>query len=101
MNIQWSVKGEILSIYNYTEIDGKIASLTDDMRLHVKQLSETLNSEGMRVIAVAYKKIDQQIIKYAVQDENDMILAGYIGFLDPPKPSAATAIQALQNMVYK
>ena len=54
---------EILSICNYTEIYGKIASLTDDMRLHVKQLSETLNSEGMRVIAVAYKKIDQQIIK--------------------------------------
>ena len=65
VNIQWSVRAveEILSICNYTEIDGKIASLTDDMRLHVKQLSETLNSEGMRVIAVAYKKIDQQIIK--------------------------------------
>ena len=71
------------------------------MRLHVKQLSETLNSEGMRVIAVAYKNRPTNNKEYAVQDENDMILAGYIGFLDPPKPSAATAIQALQNMVYK
>lgn len=89
---------EILSICNYTEIDGKIASLTDDMRLHVKQLSETLNSEGMRVIAVAYKKNKPTNNKeYAVQDENNMILAGYIGFLDPPKPSAATAIQTLQK----
>ncbi|PEW81934.1 magnesium-translocating P-type ATPase [Bacillus cereus] len=89
---------EILSICNYTEVDGKVDSLTDDMRSHVKQLSETLNSEGMRVIAVAYKK-DRPIhdTEYAVQDENDMILAGYIGFLDPLKPSAATAIQALQK----
>ncbi len=47
---------EILSICNYTEVDGKVVSLTDDMRVNVKQLSETLNSEGMRVIAVAYKK---------------------------------------------
>ncbi len=35
--------------------------------------------------------------EYAVKDETDMILAGYIGFLDPPKPSAAAAIQALQK----
>ncbi|KXY11456.1 MULTISPECIES: magnesium-translocating P-type ATPase [Bacillus] len=89
---------EVLSICNYTEVDGKVVSLTDDTRLHVKQLSKTLNSEGMRVIAVAYKKDRSTNNKeYTVQDENDMILAGYIGFLDPPKPSAATAIQALQK----
>ncbi|MDD1369798.1 HAD-IC family P-type ATPase, partial [Bacillus sp. MHSD17] len=89
---------EILSICSYTEIDGKVVSLTDGICSNVKQLSETFNSEGMRVIAVAYKK-DRPINdkKYAVQDENDMILAGYISFLDPPKPSAATAIQALQK----
>lgn len=52
----------------------------------------------MRVIAVAYKK-DRRIndTEYAVKDETDMILSGYIGFLDPPKPSAAAAIQALQK----
>ncbi|WP_157404986.1 magnesium-translocating P-type ATPase [Bacillus tropicus] len=89
---------EVLSICNHTEVDGKVVSLTDDTRLHVKQLSKTLNSEGMRVIAVAYKKDRSTNNKeYTVQDENDMILAGYIGFLDPPKPSAATAIQALQK----
>ncbi|PEF46171.1 magnesium-translocating P-type ATPase [Bacillus anthracis] len=89
---------EVLSICNYTEVDGKVVSLTDDTRLHVKQLSKTLNSEGMRVIAVAYKKDRSTNNKeYTVQDENDMILAGYIGFLDPSKPSAATAIQALQK----
>ncbi|HGN6588793.1 TPA: magnesium-translocating P-type ATPase [Bacillus tropicus] len=89
---------EVLSICNYTEVDGKVVSLTDDTRLHVKQLSKTLNSEGMRVIAVAYKKDRSTNNKeYTVQDENDIILAGYIGFLDPPKPSAATAIQALQK----
>ncbi len=89
---------EILSICNYTEVDEKIVPLTEEIRSNVKKLSETLNSEGMRVIAVAYKK-DRRIndTEYAVKDETDMILAGYIGFLDPPKPSAAAAIQALQK----
>ncbi|HDR7946596.1 TPA: magnesium-translocating P-type ATPase [Bacillus toyonensis] len=89
---------EILSICNYTESNGKIVQLTEEMRSNVKQLSETLNGEGMRVIAVAYKK-DRKINdkEYTVKDETNMILAGYIGFLDPPKPSAAVAIQALQK----
>lgn len=89
---------EILSICNYTEVDEKIVPLTEEIRSDVKKISETLNSEGMRVIAVAYKK-DRRIndTEYAVKDETDMILAGYIGFLDPPKPSAAAAIQALQK----
>lgn len=89
---------EILSICNYTEIDGQIVPLTEEMRVNVKHLSETLNSEGMRVIAVAYKNDNKPYHKtYAVQDESAMILTGYIGFLDPPKPSAASAIQALQK----
>ncbi|MCU4766310.1 magnesium-translocating P-type ATPase [Bacillus toyonensis] len=89
---------EILSICNYTESNGKIVQLTEEMRSNVKQLSETLNGEGMRVIAVAYKKNRKINDKeYAVKDETNMILAGYIGFLDPPKPSAAVAIQALQK----
>lgn len=89
---------EILSICNYTEVDGQIVPLTEEMRANVKHLSETLNSEGMRVIAVAYKKDNKPYHKaYAVQDESAMILTGYIGFLDPPKPSAASAIQALQK----
>lgn len=89
---------EILSICNYTEVDGQIVPLTEEMRANVKHLSETLNSEGMRVIAVAYKKDNKPYHKaYTVQDESAMILTGYIGFLDPPKPSAASAIQALQK----
>ncbi len=89
---------EILSICNYTESNGKIVQLTEEMRSNVKQLSETLNGEGMRVIAVAYKKNRKINDKeYAVKDETNMILAGYIGFLDPPKPSASVAIQALQK----
>ncbi|OOR26634.1 magnesium-translocating P-type ATPase [Bacillus cereus] len=89
---------EILSICNYTEVDGQIVPLTEEMRANVNHLSETLNSEGMRVIAVAYKKDNKPYHKaYTVQDESAMILTGYIGFLDPPKPSAASAIQTLQK----
>jgi len=49
------------------------------------------------VIAVAYKELPQGQTTYSVADEDGLVLAGYIAFLDPPKESAAEAIQALQN----
>jgi len=54
-----------------------------------------LNSDGFRVIAVAYKEIDAHQSAYSVADERDLTLLGYIAFLDPPKDSAGAAIAAL------
>ena len=51
-----------------------------------------LNEDGFRVIAVAYKESIEPKRAYSVADETDMILLGYIAFLDPPKESAAQAI---------
>jgi P-type Mg2+ transporter len=54
-----------------------------------------LNSDGFRVVAVAYKEIDPSKTAYAIADESDLTLLGYIAFLDPPKESAQQAIAAL------
>jgi len=65
---------------------------------HLAQLRETsnqLNADGFRVIAVAIRELPPTQPGCGLEDERDMILVGYIAFLDPPKDSAAGAIAAL------
>ncbi len=56
-----------------------------------------LNDAGLRVVAVARKADLQGVSELSVEDERDMVLVGYLAFLDPPKPSAAAAIAELQQ----
>ena len=60
-----------------------------------KQETNALNSDGFRVVAVAYKEMDPSKTTYSIADETDLTLLGYIAFLDPPKESAREAIAAL------
>jgi Mg2+-importing ATPase len=60
-----------------------------------KQETIALNSDGFRVVAVAYKEMDPSKTTYSIEDEADLTLLGYIAFLDPPKESAREAIAAL------
>ena len=60
-----------------------------------KRETAELNADGFRVIAVAYKEMPPEQTVYAVADESDLTLLGYIAFLDPPKESAAQAIADL------
>ena len=55
-----------------------------------------LSADGFRVLAVASKKVDKRAA-YSKADEADLILKGYIAFLDPPKETATRAIAALQQ----
>ena len=55
-----------------------------------------LSADGFRVLAVASKKVDKRAA-YSKADESDLILKGYIAFLDPPKETATQAIAALQQ----
>ena len=54
-----------------------------------------LSSDGFRVLAVANKKVEKRAA-YSKADEDDLVLTGYLAFLDPPKETAAKAIAALQ-----
>ena len=59
--------------------------------------TETLNAEGLRLIAIATKTIAQEHHEYTLSDESGLVLEGYVAFLDPPKDSAAHAIAQLQH----
>ncbi|MCL2590028.1 MAG: magnesium-translocating P-type ATPase [Betaproteobacteria bacterium] len=88
---------EMLSVCSFAEYEGKVEPLTDDIRAYILKKVDDLNEDGMRVIAVAQKHDPPPVGAFSVADETDMVLMGYLAFLDPPKESTAGAIRALQE----
>ena len=68
------------------------------MRKIILSTSKKLNEQGLRVLLVAIKEYDERPLTYSVADESNMVLTGFIGFLDPAKPSAKPAIEGLQKL---
>ena len=88
---------EIMAICKTARVEGEIVPMEDAIRDKAVKLKTDMNEDGLRVIAVAYKVVDSMPGRaYGVADESDLILCGYMAFLDPPKESAAPAIKALQ-----
>ncbi len=88
---------EMLSICSHAEFEGSVCVLTDELRRKAVAISEQMNREGMRVLAVAQKSFLDKDHDFGVADEKDMVLIGFLAFLDPPKPSAADAIRKLHE----
>ena len=61
------------------------------------QQYHALESEGYRVLGVAWRDAPSDLLHAAVDDERELILAGFVAFLDPPKMSAAPVLAALQR----
>ncbi|HQR10935.1 MAG TPA: magnesium-translocating P-type ATPase [Casimicrobiaceae bacterium] len=61
----------------------------------VQRVTRELNLQGLRVVAVAMKELPTSQATYSVADEAGLTLIGYVAFLDPPKQSAAEALEAL------
>ena len=80
------------------ELEGEILETEGLILTDLKEEYDNLSAEGFRVLAVAYKDMDNTRQVYSKDDENDLILKGYVAFLDPPKPTVKKAIQALQKL---
>ena len=96
--VQLVTKGaveEVLACCAFAEWDGAVVALDAAMRERVRTAADELNAQGMRVLAVAQKALTAPVRALSVADEAEMVLIGYLAFLDPPKPSAAAAIRAL------
>jgi Mg2+-importing ATPase len=74
-----------------------VLKLTPEMISNLKHLNDLLNGDGIRVVAVAYKKFEEILNEFRRSDEKDLIFAGFVGFLDPPKESALPAINFLKE----
>ena len=88
---------EILSICTLVDYKGEVSKLTNDVKENIRKISKSLNKEGLRVIAVCQKNDINDIKEFSVDNEKNMILLGFIGFLDPPKESAKESIEKLNK----
>lgn len=88
---------EIYSVCTQYQVDDEVFPLIDIIHDDLYEEVEMLNSNGYRVLAIAYKDFPASKKDFNVSDEKDLILLGYIAFFDPPKDSAAQAIKNLQN----
>lgn len=88
---------EIISICSYIELDGQVVELTEEWKKKAYSVYEKNNTDGLRVLAIAQKNEIHEIDVFGVQDESNMVLIGFVGFLDPPKKSAKQAILALKR----
>ena len=88
---------EILEICNMVDYKGQLSPITSKIKDNIKQIAKKLNKDGLRVIAVCQKNDLRDTTMFNIDDEKNMILLGFIGFLDPPKESAKSAIQKLNR----
>ena len=89
---------EILSICDTIDYNHEIKPINKEIKDNIRSIANKLNEDGLRVVAVCQKKNIEDIESFSVQDESKMSLVGFIGFLDPPKESAALAIEKLNNV---
>ncbi len=88
---------EILEICTMVDYQGNLSPITNQIKENIKRISKNLNKDGLRVIAVCQKNDINDISDFSITDEKNMILLGFIGFLDPPKESAKSAIKKLNE----
>jgi Mg2+-importing ATPase len=89
---------EIFKKCSKYELDGKLNDMHHGLHADLKNEYDSLSREGFRVLAVAYKDTGTDTKTFSKEDEKDLILRGYVAFLDPPKPSAKKAILALEKL---
>ena len=88
---------EILDLCTLVDYKGTVSPITNKIKENIKQISKNLNKDGLRVIAVCQKNELRDTTIFDVSDEKEMVLLGFIGFLDPPKESAKSSIEKLNK----
>lgn len=89
---------EILKRCKKYELDGDLEDLDQIVMTDLKEEYDSLSADGFRVLAIAYKDMDVNKEVYSKDDEQDLVLKGYIAFLDPPKPTARKTIEVLKKL---
>ncbi|CAI1788318.1 Magnesium-transporting ATPase, P-type 1 [Serratia ficaria] len=88
---------EMLAVCRHVRQGDEVQPLSEALLARIRRITDDLNQQGLRVVAVANKILPAQPHEYGVADESDLILEGYVAFLDPPKESTAPALAALKQ----
>ena len=91
---------EVLGLCTRVEVKGEVIEVLPEHDAKRRQIADELNGQGFRVIALAYKQMPGATDEptYAVKDESDLILLGFLAFLDPPKDTASPALKQLHDL---
>ncbi|WP_010582205.1 magnesium-translocating P-type ATPase [Schlesneria paludicola] len=91
---------EVLNLCTQVEVQGELIEVLPDHDARRRKIADDLNAQGFRVIALAYKNMPgaKDEPTYAVKDESDMVLLGFLAFLDPPKETAGEALHKLNSL---
>jgi Mg2+-importing ATPase len=91
---------EVMSLCTRVELHGEVIAVQPEHDAKRRKMVDDLNAQGFRVIALAYKEMpsapDEPV--YAIKDESDLILLGFLAFLDPPKATATEALKQLHTL---
>ncbi len=93
-------KGDVENIYKactHYQVDDEVYMMIDLVKNDLLEEYEKLSRDGYRVLGIAYREFSQDKTVFSIADESDLILLGYIAFLDPPKESASKAIASLKS----
>ena len=88
---------EMLACCNRVQVGNHISDLTDEYKEKVLKHIEDLNKDGLRVVLLAYKNNPAQAGEFNVSDEKDLILTGFLAFLDPPKDDVKDVLKQLKQ----
>ena len=88
---------EMLEVSTYVEYYGGIQVITEEIRNEILDRVSKYNSQGMRILGISQKNNPPRANELSAKDEKDMVLMGFLAFLDPPKESTASAINALKD----
>ena len=88
---------EMLAISKYVEWKSEVYPITEDFRKQILEKVEALNKDGLRVIAVSQRTNPPAETEFSIADERDMVLLGYLAFLDPPKETTQATLEALEK----
>lgn len=90
---------EMMDVCSEVHLNGEIVPFTEQLKRESLKLIDELNEDGLRVLAVAYKKTAEEPNKrYKANDENSLALLGFLAFLDPPKQTAEAALAELRDL---
>ncbi|MDD5730863.1 MAG: magnesium-translocating P-type ATPase [Candidatus Omnitrophica bacterium] len=79
-------------------LDNDLIDMDQLVLADLREEYNSLSANGFRVLAVAYKDMENKKQAYSKEDEQDLVLKGYIAFLDPPKSTAKKTIEALRDL---
>ena len=88
---------EMLEVSTYVEYYGGIKVITEEIRNEILDRVSKYNSQGMRILGISQKNNPPRANELSAKDEKDMVLMGFLAFLDPPKESTSRAINALKD----